>query len=450
MPEALNLADDRRPERRARGARAARSRSSASRPSPARRASASPARRARASRRCSTRSCARVRARGETLAIVAVDPSSRSSGGALLGDRIRVRSAGSDPGVFVRSMAARERLGGISDAARAGVAILAPVFDHVFVETVGVGQSESEVTSIVDTLVFVASPGGRRRAPVHQGGPDRAARRVRRQQGRPRRGGRAHRARARERARARRPRDRRLAAAGAARFGARRHRRRRAARGDSRAPRAPARLERRCARAGAAGRRGGGAGAARAALRQPRPRAARRRGRRARAAAPVGRAPPPSPWSRCSAPRSRPRCAGRASGPWPSAIDALFEAMRRASPREVWSRGVELARAEAVRGVDERKGETLLRVSTRGGLLCSRGRARARRRILGVRLRLARGDLRARGRGGDRAAPRAPRGRAAAGRRRDARAHRLPPLAPRRRAALRARGGGRARRGAAR
>jgi LAO/AO transport system kinase len=71
-----------------------------------------------------------------------------------------VRSAGSDPGIFVRSMAARERLGGISDAARAGVAILAPVFDCVFVETVGVGQSESEVTSIVDTLVYVASPGG--------------------------------------------------------------------------------------------------------------------------------------------------------------------------------------------------------------------------------------------------------------------------------------------------
>ena len=101
-----------------------------------------------------------LRARGESVAIVAVDPSSRSSGGALLGDRIRVRSAANDPGVFVRSMAARERLGGISDAARAGVAILAAVFDHVFVETVGVGQSESEVTSVVDTLLFVATPGG--------------------------------------------------------------------------------------------------------------------------------------------------------------------------------------------------------------------------------------------------------------------------------------------------
>jgi LAO/AO transport system kinase len=101
-----------------------------------------------------------LRARGESVAIVAVDPSSRSSGGALLGDRIRVRSAASDPGVFVRSMAARERLGGISEATRSGVVILASVFDHVFVETVGVGQSESEVVSIVDTLLFVATPGG--------------------------------------------------------------------------------------------------------------------------------------------------------------------------------------------------------------------------------------------------------------------------------------------------
>jgi LAO/AO transport system kinase len=71
-----------------------------------------------------------------------------------------VRSAASDPGVFVRSMAARERLGGIAEATRSGVAILAAVFDHVFVETVGVGQSESEVVSIVDTLLFVATPGG--------------------------------------------------------------------------------------------------------------------------------------------------------------------------------------------------------------------------------------------------------------------------------------------------
>jgi LAO/AO transport system kinase len=100
-----------------------------------------------------------LRARGETVGIVAVDPSSRATGGALLGDRIRVRSAGRDAGVFIRSMAARERLGGLADATRAGVAILAAAFDRVFVETVGVGQSEVEVAALVDSLVYVANPG---------------------------------------------------------------------------------------------------------------------------------------------------------------------------------------------------------------------------------------------------------------------------------------------------
>ena len=158
MPEALNLADDRRPERRAQ-ARALLDRLERESPFPgAPRVGITGAPGSGKSTLLDALVRA-LRAKGETVAIVAVDPSSRSSGGALLGDRIRVRSASGDPGVFVRSMAARERLGGISDAARAGVAILAPVFDHVFVETVGVGQSESEVTSIVDTLVFVASPG---------------------------------------------------------------------------------------------------------------------------------------------------------------------------------------------------------------------------------------------------------------------------------------------------
>lgn len=100
-----------------------------------------------------------LRARGETLGIVAVDPSSRRTGGALLGDRIRVRSGASDPGVFFRSMAARERLGGVADATRAGVSVLAAAFDWVFVETVGVGQSETDVATLVDTLVYVAQPG---------------------------------------------------------------------------------------------------------------------------------------------------------------------------------------------------------------------------------------------------------------------------------------------------
>jgi len=101
----------------------------------------------------------RMRGRGETLGIVAVDPSSRRTGGALLGDRMRVRSGASDPGVFFRSMAAREHLGGLAESARAGVTILAAAFDNVLVETVGVGQSEGEVSELVDTLVFVAQPG---------------------------------------------------------------------------------------------------------------------------------------------------------------------------------------------------------------------------------------------------------------------------------------------------
>lgn len=101
----------------------------------------------------------RLRGRGETVGVVAVDPSSRRTGGALLGDRVRVRSGASDPGVFFRSMAARERLGGLADATFASLTVLAAAFDRVFVETVGVGQSESDVADLVDTLVFVAQPG---------------------------------------------------------------------------------------------------------------------------------------------------------------------------------------------------------------------------------------------------------------------------------------------------
>jgi LAO/AO transport system kinase len=101
-----------------------------------------------------------LRRRDESVAVVAVDPSSQRTGGALLGDRIRMRSGGGDPGVFIRSFAARDRLGGIAETAWAAVAILAAVFDHVFVETVGVGQSEGEVATLVDTLVFVTHPGG--------------------------------------------------------------------------------------------------------------------------------------------------------------------------------------------------------------------------------------------------------------------------------------------------
>lgn len=100
-----------------------------------------------------------LRRADHTVGIIAIDPSSKKSGGALLGDRLRVRSAAGDPGVFMRSMAARDRLGGVSGASRAGVEILSAAFDVVLVETVGVGQSESEIVNLVHTLVFVAQPG---------------------------------------------------------------------------------------------------------------------------------------------------------------------------------------------------------------------------------------------------------------------------------------------------
>lgn len=99
-----------------------------------------------------------LRAEGRTVGIIAVDPSSQRSGGALLGDRFRMRAVSRDEGVFVRSMAARQRLGGLADATQGGIAVLAAVFDVVFVETVGVGQSEAEVARLVDTLVFLAQP----------------------------------------------------------------------------------------------------------------------------------------------------------------------------------------------------------------------------------------------------------------------------------------------------
>lgn len=100
----------------------------------------------------------RLRARGRTVGVLAVDPSSRRSGGALLGDRMRLGSAARDAGVFLRSLAARDRLGGLSEVTGASLDVLSAAFDDVLVETVGVGQSESDVIDQVDTLVFVAQP----------------------------------------------------------------------------------------------------------------------------------------------------------------------------------------------------------------------------------------------------------------------------------------------------
>src|SRR5919205_1052136 len=91
------------------------------------------------------------RARGERVGIVAVDPSSPFSGGAILGDRIRMQTLGLDPGVFIRSMATRGNLGGLARATVDAVAILdAAGFEKVVVETVGVGQDEVEIVKTAD------------------------------------------------------------------------------------------------------------------------------------------------------------------------------------------------------------------------------------------------------------------------------------------------------------
>ena len=100
------------------------------------------------------------RGRGERVGIVAVDPSSPFSGGAILGDRIRMQTLGLDPGVFIRSMATRGNLGGLARATVDAVAILdAAGFQKIIVETVGVGQDEVEIVKTADVSVVVLVPG---------------------------------------------------------------------------------------------------------------------------------------------------------------------------------------------------------------------------------------------------------------------------------------------------
>lgn len=100
----------------------------------------------------------RARKAGQTVAVLAVDPSSRRTGGALLGDRARIQTDPEDRGIFVRSMAARDRLGGLSDDAIAAVVLLRAVYDLVIVETVGVGQSEADISLVADTVVLCIQP----------------------------------------------------------------------------------------------------------------------------------------------------------------------------------------------------------------------------------------------------------------------------------------------------
>jgi LAO/AO transport system kinase len=99
------------------------------------------------------------RKRGERVGVVAVDPTSPYSGGALLGDRIRMNELSTDPGIFIRSMASRGSMGGLATTTREVLDLMDRFgFGHVLVETVGVGQTELEITSAADTVVVVLVP----------------------------------------------------------------------------------------------------------------------------------------------------------------------------------------------------------------------------------------------------------------------------------------------------
>ncbi|MEP7292403.1 MAG: methylmalonyl Co-A mutase-associated GTPase MeaB, partial [Chloroflexota bacterium] len=100
------------------------------------------------------------RAQGETVAILAVDPTSPFTGGALLGDRVRMRDLSGDAGVFIRSMATRGSLGGLARATRDAIRVLdAGGFSIILVETVGAGQNEVDIVRTADTTVVVEAPG---------------------------------------------------------------------------------------------------------------------------------------------------------------------------------------------------------------------------------------------------------------------------------------------------
>ena len=106
-----------------------------------------------------SRLVAEWRSRGHSVAVLAVDPSSRRSGGSLLGDRARIDRDPADRSIFIRSTAAGDRLGGLAPATRAAAVALAVAFDVVVIETVGVGQSETEVADVADSVAVIVQPG---------------------------------------------------------------------------------------------------------------------------------------------------------------------------------------------------------------------------------------------------------------------------------------------------
>ena len=95
---------------------------------------------------------------GERVGVIAVDPSSKLSGGALLGDRLRL-AVEPDEGLFIRSMAARDRLGGLAPDTVAAATLMRAAFDRVLIETVGVGQSETDIALLADTVLLCLPPG---------------------------------------------------------------------------------------------------------------------------------------------------------------------------------------------------------------------------------------------------------------------------------------------------
>jgi LAO/AO transport system kinase len=101
-----------------------------------------------------------LRARGQSVGVIAVDPTSPFTGGSILGDRIRMSDLNLDPGVFIRSMGTRGHLGGLSKATLGAVKILDLLGkDFVLIETVGVGQSEVDIVKVADTVLMVMVPG---------------------------------------------------------------------------------------------------------------------------------------------------------------------------------------------------------------------------------------------------------------------------------------------------
>ncbi len=101
-----------------------------------------------------------LRKEGKQVGIVAVDPTSPFTGGASLGDRVRMADLNTDPGVFIRSMGTRGALGGLSKAVHGAVKVLDILgMDYIFIETVGVGQSEIDIVKLADTVIMVMVPG---------------------------------------------------------------------------------------------------------------------------------------------------------------------------------------------------------------------------------------------------------------------------------------------------